>query len=309
MLRELLLASRPVSWVNTAYPFAAAYLLAGGGTDAAWIVGSLFFLVPYNLAMYGINDVFDYESDLRNPRKGGAEGHIAAPTTHRMILTAAAIACIPFVVLLVAFGGPLSTALLAVSLAAVVAYSAPRLRFKEIPLLDSLTSSTHFSSPAWFGIALALAPTWTGEARLPAEAGSAMPGIDIWLVLVAFFVWGAAAQAFGAVQDIAPDREAGLGSIATVIGARATVRLATLAFLAAGVSVAVAGFFTGLGPQAWLLGACGLLALPYAANTGRFAFVTDEDAERTRGGWKVFLWLNYCVGFLVTLALIGMVTL
>jgi len=309
MLRELLLASRPVSWVNTAYPFAAAHRLAGGGVDVAWIVGSLFFLVPYNLAMYGINDVFDYESDLRNPRKGGAEGHIAAPTTHRMILAAAVLTCVPFVVLLVAFGGPLSTALLAISLFAVVAYSAPRLRFKEIPFLDSLTSSTHFSSPAWFGIALAVAPTWAGDARFPADAGSAMPGTDVWLVLVAFFVWGTAAQAFGAVQDIGPDREAGLGSIATVIGARATVRLATLAFLAAGVCVAAAGLFTGPGTPAWLLGACGLLALPYAANTGRFVFVADADAERTRSGWKVFLWLNYCVGFLVTLALIGMVTL
>lgn len=309
MLRELLLASRPVSWVNTAYPFAAAYLLAGGGVDVAWVVGTLFFLVPYNLAMYGINDVFDYESDLRNPRKGGAEGHIAVPTTHRMILSAAAITCAPFVVLLVAFGGLLSTALLAISLAAVVAYSAPRLRFKEIPFLDSLTSSTHFSSPAWFGMALALAPAWAGDGRLPAGAASAMPGLDVWLVLIAFFIWGTAAQAFGAVQDIAPDREAGLGSIATVIGARATVRLATAAFLAAGAGVAVAGLFTGPGPQSWLLGACGLLALPYAANTGRFVFVTDDDAERTRSGWKVFLWLNYCVGFLVTLALIGMVTL
>src|SRR5699024_7110645 len=100
--------------------------------------------------------------------------------------------------------------------AAVIAYSAPRLRFKEIPFLDSVTSSTHFSSPAWFGIALALAPTWAGAPRV---AEAAVPGPDVWLVLVAFFLWGTAAQAFGAVQDIAPDREAGLGSIATVIGA------------------------------------------------------------------------------------------
>src|SRR5699024_11176739 len=60
--------SRPLSWVNTAYPFAAAYLLAGGGVDAALVVGTLFFLIPYNLLMYGVNDVFDPESDLRNPR-------------------------------------------------------------------------------------------------------------------------------------------------------------------------------------------------------------------------------------------------
>ena len=52
----------------------AAYLLGGGGIDAAFWLGCVWFLVPYNLLMYGINDVFDYESDLRNPRKGGVEG-------------------------------------------------------------------------------------------------------------------------------------------------------------------------------------------------------------------------------------------
>ncbi len=67
-VRAVLASSRPVSWVNTAYPFGAAYLLAGGGVDLAFVVGVVYFLVPYNLLMYGLNDVFDYESDVRNPR-------------------------------------------------------------------------------------------------------------------------------------------------------------------------------------------------------------------------------------------------
>ncbi|MDF2667043.1 MAG: ubiA [Microbacterium sp.] len=69
VVRELFVSSRPVSWINTAFPFAAAYLLTTRQVDVTLIVGILFFLVPYNLAMYGVNDVFDYESDLRNPRK------------------------------------------------------------------------------------------------------------------------------------------------------------------------------------------------------------------------------------------------
>ncbi len=77
--KQLFVASRPVSWVNTAYPFAAAYLLTTRQVDLTLLVGVLFFLIPYNLAMYGINDVFDYESDLRNPRKGGAHGAGARP--------------------------------------------------------------------------------------------------------------------------------------------------------------------------------------------------------------------------------------
>jgi len=95
-VKEVLAASRPFSWVNTAYPFAAGYLMATGGRlDATFVLGTLFFLVPYNLAMYGVNDVFDYASDLRNPRKGGIEGALVAPerarAVHRRILVAAAV--------------------------------------------------------------------------------------------------------------------------------------------------------------------------------------------------------------------------
>ncbi len=73
-LKRLFWVSRPISWPNTAYPFAAGYLVSGGSIDATLVVGTVFFLIPYNLLMYGINDVFDYESDILNPRKGGIEG-------------------------------------------------------------------------------------------------------------------------------------------------------------------------------------------------------------------------------------------
>ena len=76
LISGILSASRPISWVNTAFPYGAAYLLSGGSLDWLFWVGVLFFLIPYNIAMYGINDVFDYESDIRNPRKGGVEGAV-----------------------------------------------------------------------------------------------------------------------------------------------------------------------------------------------------------------------------------------
>ncbi|NTV39705.1 MAG: prenyltransferase, partial [Demequinaceae bacterium] len=65
MIASIVRSSRPVSWINTAYPFAAGYLMVERHVDALLIVGTLFFLIPYNLLMYGVNDVFDYESDLR----------------------------------------------------------------------------------------------------------------------------------------------------------------------------------------------------------------------------------------------------
>lgn len=279
VLRILLLSSRPLSWVNTAYPFAAAYLLSKGTIDAAWLVGTIYFLIPYNLAMYGINDVFDYESDLRNPRKGGVEGAVLDRGLHKLTLRAAVWTNVPFLAALVILGSPLSWLVLAVSIFAVIAYSAPGLRFKEQPFLDSATSSTHFTSPAVYGLVLAGAVFTPG----------------LWALLGAFFLWGAASQAFGAVQDIPADRAAGLGSIATVLGGRASVRLAAAAYAGGGLLM--------LG-TAWPGPLAGLLAVPYIANVAPYFSVADNDAGRANKGWKRFLWLNFVTGFLVTMLLI-----
>ncbi|TPW76849.1 prenyltransferase [Schumannella sp. 10F1B-5-1] len=297
MIRALLLSSRPLSWVNTAFPFAAAYILSitggadrGADTASGWdartialaVIGTLFFLVPYNLTMYGINDVFDYESDLRNPRKGGVEGALLDKRMHRATIAASTALPGPFVVALLVIGGldawP-SWIVLVISLFAVVAYSAPGMRFKERPLLDSITSSTHFVSPAVYGFALAGAQF---DGRLVA-------------LLAAFFLWGMASHAFGAVQDIEADREGGIGSVATVIGAKATVRASLVAYLFGGALLLATDW---PGPLA------ALLVLPYAANVAPWWNVADADAAGANRGWRRFLWLNFVTGFLVTMLLI-----
>lgn len=276
LLATLFWSSRPISWINTAAPFALAYLLATGGFDLRGVVGTLFFLVPYNLAMYGINDVFDYESDLRNPRKGGVEGSVLERTRHRATLVASVVTTVPFLAYLVPAGTPESSLWLAASAFAVVAYSARGLRFKEIPFLDSTTSAFHFTSPAIVG--------WT-------LAGAPLTG-DVWACLVAFLLWGAASQAFGAVQDVRFDREAGLRSVATVLGARATVWFALARYVAAMVVLLVAAPWPASGAAA--------VVLPYLATVAAYARVEEADAERTNEGWKRFLVLNGLAGFCVT---------
>src|SRR5690606_8149521 len=109
MIARVLKASRPVSWINTAFPFAAAYLLVTREVDARLVVGTLFFLIPYNLLMYGINDVFDYESDLANPRKGGIEGDVVrsrseARRVHRAIIWSSVVSVVPFMAWLLSQG-------------------------------------------------------------------------------------------------------------------------------------------------------------------------------------------------------------
>lgn len=286
MIGALLRASRPVSWINTAFPFAAGYVMVSREVDAVLIVGTLFFLIPYNLLMYGVNDVFDYESDLANPRKGGIEGAVErdrerARRVHRAIVWTSVISVAVPGVWLLTQGDAAAAVTLVLVLFGVVAYSAPGLRFKERPGLDSLTSALHFAGPLLYALVLADVSLTSGT---------------VWPIWAAFVAWGMASHAFGAVQDVRADRIGGIGSVATVLGATVAVRLAV------GLYVLASGMLLLL-PWPGVLAA----ALPwaYVASTARFWSVTDDTCEDANRGWRTFLWLNQPVGFAVTMLLIA----
>lgn len=174
---------------------------------------------------------------------------------------------------------PMSWAVLAVSLFAVVAYSVRGLRFKEIPFIDSITSSTHFVAPALYAMALAGTQVTT----------------PIVVTMVAFFCWGMASHAFGAVQDIVPDREAGIGSIATVLGASKTVWFSVALW-------AVAGLLMLLTP--WPASLAALAALPYLISALPYLRLDDAHSGGANRAWRRFLFINYAVGFATTMLLI-----
>ncbi len=277
-LRTMVVSSRPLSWVNTAFPFGLTYYLLVGEFDAVFLVGSVFFLIPYNVLMYGINDVFDYESDLRNPRKGGVEGALLPPELHRPMIILAALLPIPLLVPLVLWGTFTSTAVLSLSLFVVVAYSAKNFRFKEIPVVDSITSSLHFVMPAIYAMAF---------------VGADVTGLALTL-LGSFFLWGMASHAFGAVQDVVADREAQVASVATVIGAKGTVRLAIALYLASGVVLLA---------TPWPLPLIALVTLLYIGALAPWWSLEDAKAGDANRSWKWFLALNFVAGAVVILVL------
>lgn len=275
----ILWSSRPLSWINTAFPFALAYYVSTEQVDSTLIIGFVFFLIPYNLLMYGINDVFDYESDIRNPRKGGVEGALLPPELHLATLLASVLLPLPFLVVLVWSGSVAATGVLALALFFVVAYSAKGFRFKEIPFLDSLTSSAHFVMPAVYGLVL---------------AGASVSSVTL-TVLASFFLWGMASHAFGAVQDVVADREADVASIATVIGAKGTVRFAVVLYVLAGAVLVAAP---------WPLPLIAPVALLYIAAIAPWWSVSDDAAQGANKGWRWFLLLNFISGAVVVLVLL-----
>ena len=277
ILREIIKSSRPISWINTAYPFAAGYVLVTHTFSSILILGVLYFLIPYNLMMYGINDVFDYESDLRNPRKGGVEGAVLSPSLHKPIIIAVLLTNLPLLGVLLLIGSAAANITLVFIVFMVLAYSVAKLRFKERPLLDSVTSSIHFVGPLVYGLVL------TGWSE------------SYWWYIIPFFLWGMASHAFGAVQDIIPDKQARIDSIATYFGARNTVRFAALLYILCTLILATPGLYGGI---------VGLCALLYALTVVKYWRITEKDSALAHYGWTRFLRLNQFTGFVITILLI-----
>jgi 4-hydroxybenzoate polyprenyltransferase len=231
--------------------------------------------------MYGINDVFDYESDLRNPRKGGIEGALLDPKFHKTtILTSLGLA-LGFVIYLLWVGSDAADFWLLLTVFAVLAYSVPKLRFKERPFLDSFTSAVHFVGPMVYGLVL---------------AGSNLADPKAIAAIAAFMAWGMASHAFGAVQDVRADREAGIKSVATQIGARNTVRFAFALYIVAALAIMTIG---------WHGVVASIAVLPYLVIISPYLNITDADCERANGGWKRFIWLNFFAGALISLVVIN----
>ncbi len=269
------MSSRPISWINTAVPFVVAYLIAGGTLDQTFLALATYFLFPYNILVYGVNDIFDFESDMKNPRKGGVEGSIVAPERRSIVWLAIALTSLVWGAWLWQLLKPIEIAAMLVVGFLALSYSIKGLRFKEVPLLDSINSSLHFVAPAFIGALVA-----------PNHHALDLP-------LTAFFFWGIASHALGAIQDIEPDRAAGIRSIATQWGARQTIRFTITMYLLACLSVMF------VAPPVSFLAT--LLISPYVLNACFFLkYTSDAQAAEYRRAWTNFMWLNFIVGFWLT---------
>jgi 4-hydroxybenzoate polyprenyltransferase len=85
-----------------------------------------------------------------------------------------------------------------------------------------------------------------------------------------------------------------VASIATVIGAKGTVRFAVALYALAGVVMALAP---------WPLPLIAPVALMYIAAIAPWWSVADQEAERANKGWRRFLLLNFIAGAVVVLVL------
>jgi 4-hydroxybenzoate polyprenyltransferase len=210
-IREVFKISRPRFWLYEAATFGLVGTVGALNglaffSDWRYWVFALYFLIPANILIYGINDIFDYETDKLNPKKGDTAYEALVPPERQRALWIWILATnIPFF-----FFIPLQTPLIVSFLAFVFfasQYSATPIRAKAKPVIDSLFSAGHYVATGVFGYYLA--------------GGIHFPTIGV----IAGMCWAVAMHAYSAVPDIKADFHAGLQTIAILIGARRTMYL------------------------------------------------------------------------------------
>ena len=268
-LRYLFVLSRPRFWFYLAGPVVV------GVAAAAETVPELFapvgfalfgyFLLPANVLLYGVNDIFDAEIDTENPKKTDREARWQGGPAVVASVVGSGLLAVP----LFALTPTAAWLWLAGFLLLAVEYSAPPARFKTTPLADSLSNGLYILP---------------GAAAYAAIAGHHPPA----LAVAGAWLWTMGMHTFSAIPDIDPDRRGGIQTTATWLGARRTYGYVAGCWLAAALAFAAVDLRAGV-----------LMAV-YPAFV---ALVAGSSVAVDRAYWW-FPALNTVVGTLLTLGLL-----
>lgn len=232
-IRQILIISRPRFWIYLVGPYVIALAAAGVWPDATLLLFGLYLTLPANLLIYGLNDIYDRETDRLNAKKQGYES-LLSDASVRPIVWLILATNLPFLLYL-GLSLPLAANLwLLVFIITGVGYSLPPIRAKARPIFDSL-----------FNI-LYVAPAF---AVYVAASGQLPPTVAI----IAATLWCMAMHAYSAVPDIEADRASHTPTIATFLKRQPTLWLCGLAYcVAAGLIYSLIGWPAIVGGSIYL---------------------------------------------------------
>ncbi len=274
-LKFLLKVSRPRFWIYIFGPYIVGLITGISNKhdllDPLYLLLGIYFLFPANLLIYGVNDIFDYETDKINPKKANYET-LVTPEKRSLLWIAMLVTNVPFL----AIFWLTNFAAVAAGLAFLffsIFYSAPPIRAKAKPFLDSAFNILYIM-PGVFSYAL---------------SSGAMPPVR---AIIAGGLWTAAMHAYSAIPDIDADREAGLSTVATILGAAATHIFCTACYL--GAATLAFPYLT------WLAAALGAvyvtlmsLSMAMAKTRGVFAVYKAFPVVNAVSGFVMFWFIAY----------------
>jgi len=255
--------SRPRFWLYAFGPFLIGAVAAGQISNLlALLLLGLYFTLPANLLIYGVNDIFDYETDRHNPKKQKYE-ELVTPDKQKKLAKTIFLLNLP-VLLLMPFLPDAARWGLVGFIFFGVFYSARPIRAKTKPVIDTLFNILYvFPGVVSYGLLTGAFP--------PTQ------------VLVAATLWCMAMHAYSAVPDIEADRTAKIRTVATFLGTRGTLAFCMLAYFIASILA-----YRYLTTFAAVAGAVYL--------TMMIMSLVDTDRSRVFALYKTFPYINMAVG-------------
>jgi 4-hydroxybenzoate polyprenyltransferase len=209
-LRTLVEVSRPVVWPVYPLIFARGFMASGAELGIVALFQAALLTFPISIIIYGINDIYDYDSDRLNWRKGGVEGVRLAVKNRQLVKTASICAAIVLMISSLMTFNYLNVISMAALILLAYLYSAPPVRLKERPPFDSISNGLgYYFLPFVIGLSF----------------GNA--GISARIFFITFFVMGI--HAFSTVMDYTVDRKTGQKTFSVVFGKRVALSFSVLA--------------------------------------------------------------------------------
>lgn len=276
MLYRLIEISRPVLWINTIGTTVIGMWLAGELWTWSIIPILLWVSFPFNLLIYGINDIYDQDTDSENDRKGGFGGARIKPHETRIIAWGVIFTNVPFLsyfLIVLPWQAGLWMLLYAFCF---WQYSATPLRFKGRPILDSISNADYAFPLVFVPFALGGAPVWPAAAALMA--------------------WSMAKHVYDAIQDIEEDSAASIRTTAVAFGIRGALlwsglwwSVATILFAFVNIPVAL----VNAALAGWLI----------------FALASNPTTQKARQLYRFSVAFPYVAGAVAGIQLVMALTL
>jgi 4-hydroxybenzoate polyprenyltransferase len=173
--------------------------------DPLFILHLVYFILPANIFLYGVNDISDKDTDAFNPKKDDKEYRAVEQDEKK--LYGLVLFSFLYGAILIAFQPTMIARLIFLSwMALSFVYSAPPLRLKAKPMVDFLSNILY------------VLPAILAFNQLTLEVPPILP-------LLAAFAWTWAMQLFSAIPDIDADGQAGIRTTAVAIGRKASLVL------------------------------------------------------------------------------------
>lgn len=118
------------------------------------ILLTFFMTLPINFIIYGLNDIYDYESDKRNKRKNLLFGIILKKEYHSLVLKSIIILSILVLIISFLFLKLITSLLLISMILLALFYSVPPFRFKTKTPLDVIVNGLGYFLPFVLGYTL-----------------------------------------------------------------------------------------------------------------------------------------------------------